>query len=246
MEIKKWLLSGCDYKTGVELYSKLPNNKKLLRFFKLKETSYSLQKLKYELQKYIDHPAEKKVKEEKNNRKIPILQRDKQENTFSKKEIPEAYKRKPIAYYPLVLHSTYRTGVEMFYQACSLKIKLNLLAPSESKESLKIQFEIFKCFEINDKCLKILKHYEETKRILPFENIKDFSHLNAQQLVNERQKLYSRVSKRKKTILELEEKYNLTEDKILQKKMFNKINNKKEELQKLNLEIDALSKKINQ
>ena len=219
MNIQEWFTTGSDYKKGVELYALVPYcNKHLLRIFNGGETHYNREKLKTELRKFIHTPI--------TLNEIP----DYQVKTFTKHEQgieveihpkPE-FNKKPISFYPLELHPIYKKRIESFYEACTLKTQLNNLPEESEKEALELQF----------------------KRIMPFETKEDFSGLSPQELVNKRQKLYSRISKRKSTLLALDNRYKSCPEGASKVSLLNKINQKKEEMQQLNLQVEALTNKI--
>jgi|GEM_PF-2200621 len=241
MNIQEWFTTGSDYKKGVELYALVPYcNKHLLRIFNGGETHYNREKLKTELRKFIHTPI--------TLNEIP----DYQVKTFTKHEQgieveihpkPE-FNKKPISFYPLELHPIYKKRIESFYEACTLKTQLNNLPEESEKEALELQFKIYQCWKVNDRSSLILRHYEQTKRIMPFETKEDFSGLSPQELVNKRQKLYSRISKRKSTLLALDNRYKSCPEGASKVSLLNKINQKKEEMQQLNLQVEALTNKI--
>lgn len=244
MNIQEWFSQGAEYLKGVELYALVPHNKNLLRLFKLRETSYTREKLKSELRKFLDtsvslnQTPDNPVKNSKENRLE--IKAEIESEIYPKTE----FNKKPISFYPLALHPIYKKRINSFYEACTLKTQLNSIDEESEKEALELQFKIFKCWEVNDRCSHILSYYEQSKRILPYENNRDFSGLSAQGLVNERQKLYSRISKRKNTLKSMESRYKICTDGASKVSLFNKINQKKEELQQLNLQVEALTQKI--
>lgn len=231
--IQSWLNTGCNYKEGIDIYSQLPHNKNLLRLFRLRETKYNREKLKSELTKYLML-----------QKGTSALKKNIESADIKKEFIPKLSNIKPIAYYPQELHPVYQKRNFTYYEACSKKIKLNSLSEDQQIIALQLQTEIFELWKVNDRCFEILTHYEQTKRILPWKTEKNYSSLTPQQLVNERQRLYSAVSKRKKTILALQKAYESESQGKRKKQLFERLNNKIEELQEKNLQIDLLNKKI--
>ncbi len=236
MEIKEWFASGCEYKKGVELYSKVPYNSHLLTLFSRSETAYNREKLKQELKKHIHLTL---VPEKQETPSVSVY-----------KELREPLQKKtsgsrPISYYPPELHEVYHDRVSSFYKACSLKAQLNSLAEDKAEEALVLQMEIFRLWEENDRCSDILNHYETTKRILPYKLQEDLSGMNLPELFRERQKLYQNISKRRKTLDSLEKKYKELEEGKKKILLFNSLNKKKEELQIMILKKDNLTEKIN-
>lgn len=233
--IKEWFKNGCEYKAGIQLYSQIPHNKRLLKIFQSKNTPFTCQKLSYELTNFLNasNSFSTGVTDSLNNAKPNKV--DIKTNISIKK---------PISFYPVELHNVYKKRISSYYDACTLKIQLNELQEELYEEALDLQLKIFKTWEINDKCFKILEHYENYKRVLPFETQKQYENLSPMSLVNERQRLYSRVTKRKKTLLNLESKYSVMPEGPLKNNLLTKINNKREELQELTLQIEKLSNTI--
>lgn len=140
--------------------------------------------------------------------------------------------------FPLELHGVYRQKKELFLQACSLKIILNSLADSDTKNALKIQQQIFNLFEKMDSLSEILDHWTAHKRILKLKTDTDFSLLSPMELLQKRNTLRSNLTSRKKTLLKLQ----ATNDNSL--KMKDKIIKKQEEIKEIELQIEKLNNLI--
>lgn len=152
--------------------------------------------------------------------------------------LEEKEKTDKITNFPLELHGVYRLKKELFLQACSLKIILNSLADSDTKNALKIQQQIFNLFEKMDSLSEILDHWTAHKRILKLKTDTDFSLLSPMELLQKRNTLRSNLTSRKKTL----EKLKSSNDNSL--KMKDKIIKKQEEIKEIELQIEKLNSLI--
>lgn len=140
-----------------------------------------------------------------------------------------------ISQYPVELHGTYQKRMEAWLKACSLKTQLNEVSilPTDEKRAFDIQMKIYKCFQELDECQKILKHYQEHKRIMPTETKTDFSKMSELQIHSLRNNLRSNITRRKQTIEKMENDLKTTEPTARQ-------------LHSLNLKREQLQEKINE
>lgn len=106
--------------------------------------------------------------------------------------------------YPVVLHTTYLQRKQKFLAACSLKVRLNALAPTEEDKAFSLQRQILSCFAIVDAANEKLEYWQKHKKILEDDASEDFSMLSQAQLVQRRNTLRSNASNRSKTILKME------------------------------------------
>lgn len=238
MTVQEWFNKGCNYQSGVLLFAEIGKNKNLVRRFQASDTLWNREKLKYELSKFLNTPAEKPATKKLKSQPTPQIQ---QKKSPTEKQL----KSKPISFYPVSLHSVYQRRVETFYQAVSLKIQLNNLQEDNATTALQIQFQIWALIKENDKCWKILSHYDDTGRILSSESDSNFSKLSAQELVNQRQRFYVNKSKRLKTLANKDKELKAEINPAKRIKLENFILRKKEELQKIENDIDKLTQLIN-
>lgn len=258
MSIQEWFKSGCNYQEGVKLYEVHGRNKNLIRLFRRGNDKKNVQLLHYELNKILRQSSDKsrtpvrQVSDKKPTRLIvnhsprvlsSSLPSD-QMATQPSEELKKM-KSKPISFYPVVLHPVYHQRINSFLQACSLKMKLNELPEDEVEKAFELQFQIFNLFELNDKCWTILRHYEDTGRIMPLKSSEDYSKLNPGELFRMQQNLYSRISKRKKTIDNKEKELNATKEPGKIARLEQTIIEKKEELQQLENDIAEISRLMN-
>lgn len=243
MTVQEWFDTGCDYNQGVLIFAKIGKNKNLLKVFQRKETNWNREKLKYELNKFRTNPVQTPYTATKKIKK-PIF------SPPSKQIIQvgemTTIKSKPMAAYPVSLHSVYQCRIAAFYKAASLKVQLNELPEDAETDALNLQFEIWKAVKENEKCWTILRHYDDTGRIMPTESTADFKGLSPQELVNQRQKLYVNKSKRAKTILSKETEISSEINPAKRIKLEEFILKKKEELQAIENDIEQLTTLINE
>lgn len=206
------------HKELLEQYLQKGGNKRLadsVRVFSLQSHA----KLKYELGKLGD-VLEVKVEALKVENESP---QPKRESVF--KEL--------IIEYPTALHGTYRRRWEIWLELCSWKIRLNEVPENKSEQAFEIQWTIYSLFQELDQCQAILKHYKEHKRIMLTESQRDFSEMSELQLYKERNNLRALITRRKKTIEQMQSDLKGTEPTPRQ-------------LHSLNLKREQLQEKINE
>lgn len=240
MTVQEWLSGKGNYNDGVRLLAKHTQNKELVRFFE-NESAINRMKLRIHLANLSKQKPPTKPSENKPVRKQVQIS-DKVIDSSPGKSLQT---KKPISFYPSELHETYQLRISSFLKASSLKVQLNNVPEENDEEALELQNQIWEQLEINKKCWEILDHYDTTGQALPTKSKNDFSDLSAQELVNQRQRLYANVSKRKKTIENIEKQ--ITSETKLGKleRLKNKLLQKQLELQELQNDIDKLSKMIN-
>ena len=146
-----------------------------------------------------------------------------------------------ISQYPSELHATYKKRYEYWLEACSLKVKLNEVPEDDEVTALTIQEQIMKCFAEFDSCQEALQYYNEKKRVLPTKSNKDFSNMDARELLQTRNLLRSTISKRKSTIKKKQLEMPGTEHPSFKCKQ-NALNRKIEELRELELQEKDLNR----
>jgi len=121
MKVNDWFNNGCNYQEGVLIYAGIKQSKmNLLRLFKLKQSNYNLEKLKYELSKFKEVEIKETVISE-------VIEKPKS-TPESKPQEPAPtsnYKTLLISDLPVELHPTFIQQKNNFATACSLKIQLN-------------------------------------------------------------------------------------------------------------------------
>lgn len=134
-----------------------------------------------------------------------------------------------IADYPTELHIVYKRRWELWLEACSLKIKLSQIKPNEEDKAMDLQLKIYYLFQEFDQCQKILKHYQEHKRIMPTVVQTDFSKMSELEIYKYRDNLRALITRRKQTIEKMERELDQVEE--ITPKALHTLNLKKEQLQ---------------
>ena len=163
--------------------------------------------------------------------------------------LPEPPKTKSwgdfISQYPVSLHATYNDRLVYWLKACSLKIKLNALHPSEEKQAYALQKEILESVLIVEKSQTALQYYLETKRELPSESEENYNGWSQSKLITKRNNLRSNISQRKNTIQKKQSMLpNIGAPNYLSK--LSSLQNKVEELRQKEIELEKLSALVKQ
>lgn len=254
MTIKEWFDNGCDFKTGVDLYRQLPAaTPVMLRNF-ARETPSNKLTLKYELKKALMAGSSVSI-----SPVVPVLEKqvspepappvpDRNPVQIKEKAVRLAdesskseFQKETLSMYPPELHPVYRERINKFYLACELKIKLNTLPENALDDALNLILQLEDLWGKIDKAWEILNHWKEHHRLMPVESEVDYSKMTAMQLVREKSLLESRISKRKKT---LEGVYRRCLEHPEDKTLLNNYNRKKEELEKLILNLEKIKELI--
>ncbi|MBT0551968.1 hypothetical protein [Riemerella anatipestifer] len=135
-----------------------------------------------------------------------------------------------IADYPVQLHATFRKRWQVWMEACSWKMQLNEVPDHDAESAFDVQLKIYECFKIFDECQKILKHYQEHKRIMPTEVSVDFSKMSELEIFKYQNKLRASITRRRQTIESLEKNLPNKENNNYAIRLHS-LNRKKEQLQ---------------
>ncbi|WP_314058649.1 hypothetical protein [Empedobacter brevis] len=254
MTVQEWKNRGKDYAIGVQLYSASERpNRVLIANFLRKETSVNRAKLEHELAKLgsVNIP-------------LPLFENDNSETEELQNQVDELtdevedlnghifdlekqiknlelpFKKKPLAAYPPELHQTFISRVKAFYHWCELKLKLNLLPEESEKEALELLIEIDKTQAFVNRCWRILDYYDETKNILHDEIEIDYSKLSFDQQSKQKQLIFQKITKRKKTIDNLYKRLQKTLDGKKKLTIQNRLHEKHKELFDLERQKDEL------
>lgn len=139
-----------------------------------------------------------------------------------------------ISDYPVVLHATYRRRWEVWLAACSWKMQLNNISPIDADRAFEVQLKIYRLFLELDQCQKILRHYQEHKRVMPTQSAVDFSAMSELECYKYRNKLRASITRRRQTISALEKALPSPEERHYTIRLHS-LNRKREQLQdKLN------------
>lgn len=234
MNISDWLAGYGDYQDGLRLLVKHTNNTQLLKQF-AQESALNRMKMRIALSNIAKTQTLKTVK----TKQSPVL------SIVDKSPEKAVTTKKPISAYPKELHEIYQLRINSFLRASSLKVELNAVPEDDELSALELQTEIWKQLEVNKKCWQILDHYDTTGQVLPTKSTTDFSKLSPMEMVKQRQRLYVNVSKRKKTIENIELQISEEDKPGKIERLKSKLFQKKYELQELQNDIDKLSNLIN-
>ena len=105
-----------------------------------------------------------------------------------------------ITQYPVQLHSAYSECFSLWISICSLKLKLNAVAPDDDELAYEIQTDMLRNIHRFDRLKSALDHYNEYKEVIATESVRDFSKMTPLELDKERRNLSSGICKRKQTI----------------------------------------------
>lgn len=207
--ITQWMANDSPYTAGVSIYATLPqHNKILLRNFQKKETILLHEKLKYELQKYLNEV----VSIPKATKAIPlpkvgnVVQSKVTEATFVQHiELASLTEAKKQAIYfhelPKELRPILLEANSLFREICLLKVQLNELPAHAEKSALDIQITISKKQKENASCWKKIDYWKEHK-IAPRIEVCEFSKLSPAELLRKEQYLFAAISKLNKRLVD--------------------------------------------
>ena len=235
--IKEWLEGDCDYTFGVAIYGDLPkHNRNLLTMFQKKENSFNRDKLKHELQKYLDAPVVvpivKKV--------VPVIKVNSVETAVLANEAKQAlfFHQLPPELQPVLLEAH-----QLFKENCFLKVQLNDLPEHAEKKALELQIQIARNFEQNALCWKKIDYFLE-HRVVPQSKQSEHESLTPAGLLRKQQLLYASISKLKSRLAENNTKLPLAVYVTDRNKLERVIMKQEENLLKQNEELLIISKTI--
>ncbi|WP_300685516.1 hypothetical protein [Chryseobacterium sp.] len=149
-----------------------------------------------------------------------------------------------ISNYPQQLHSVFKSRYDQWLTACSLKQQLNSIEFSDEKTALDIQWKIVESIELMEGCQRALDHYNKFKRILPVKSSVNFDDLSPIDLLKKRNNLRSNITKRSKTLKEMEANLPDKSSKEYNLKL-HLVNRKREQIQDYKNQVLELDKLIN-
>lgn len=235
--IKEWLEGDCDYTFGVAIYGDLPKcNRNLLTMFQKKESGFNRDKLKNELQKFINAPVVvpivKKV--------IPVIKVNSVETAVLANEAKQAlfFHQLPAELQPVLLEAH-----QLFKENCFLKVQLNDLPVYAEKQALDLQIKIARNFEQNALCWKKIDYFLE-HRVVPQSKQSEHENLTPAGLLRKQQLLYASISKLKSRLAENNTKLPLAVYVTDRNKIERVIMKQEENLLKQNEELLIISKLI--
>jgi hypothetical protein len=188
--IQKWFNDGCDYASGIVIYGNLPkHNPTLLRNFQKKQNSFNVEKVKYELKKFIEtYNQNVFVSEIQKSVASAIIPVPEKVSETQKKEAV-LFHQLPEALRPVLLEAN-----QLFKENCLLKVNLNELPAHAEKEALQLQLKIHDNLRKNELCWQKIDLFLE-KRIIPEAPKHEFEGLTPAGLLRQQQLLYASISK---------------------------------------------------
>jgi len=239
MNATEWIKSGRDYKEGIKILKESPfANKRLARILSIQKNEGTLL---YEMQKL----AKKEAFLQKKLRVKTAIALEKSKVEEKKAVEPKTERYFPpvkLADLPRALHPVFIEQKQNFYKVASMKILLNDLPADDTDNARKIIEQLFFLWQQIDIAWMKIDYWLEHKKILT-ESVNDFSGYSPMELLMHRQKLYQKISKRKKTIEKWQKKYEQLEG-IKQEKYAVKLEKKIEDLKKLELELNRVNREI--
>ena len=234
--IKKWFDFGCNYPAGIEIYSQLNScNKNILRILKFKETKPNLDKLKYELGKFL--PKEIVFEPQKKKEQTSV-------NISTTAEENEKAQRILFHNLPAELRPELFKANELFRKNCLLKVSLNELSSNQEEKALEIQLEISENFKLNKLCWSKIDHWIDHRQ-LPTLIENEFSKLSPAQLLRKQQYLFQNISKMQKRFLENSKQLTSCTDIAKKSRLQRLIAKQDSELIKKNDELQTITRLIN-
>jgi len=235
--IKEWFEGDCDYSFGVAIYGDLPKcNRNLLTMFQKKENSFNREKLKHELQKYIDAPVVAPILK----KVVPVIKVTSVETAVLANEAKQAlfFHQLPPELQPVLLEAH-----QLFKENCFLKVQLNDLPVHAEKKALELQIKIARNFEQNALCWKKIDYFLE-HRVVPQSKPSEHESLTPAGLLRKQQLLYASISKLKSRLAENNTKLPLAVYVTDRNKLERVIMKQEENLLKQNEELLIISKLI--
>jgi hypothetical protein len=245
MDIVQWFKDSRDYQTGVRIYAMLPKaSKNILTRLQRGENPRNRATLLYELNK---------LKKSALNVSIPINSVENIQSTQPpipppdpiKKSLTQDNGKVTMAMLPdPILRKRFVQKNQAFYKRWELKHQLNGLAPRQEAEALELITEIMRLTKLIDQIWTEIDYYMAHKKLLPSSS-KDYTLLSPMAKVRERQLLYSRKSKREKTVNNYLLKLKSTTDTKARANLQRKISEKQKVITQMDIDIKKLNELIN-
>lgn len=203
--IQEWFDKKGSYTEGIRLLEKVcgKNNRIYLRLKNSKDNQRNKAALKYELTKYLKKSTPIPKENISPATKNPTTHTSIDNDLITEKRIVTSIKHNnekvTISMSPDAhLQKRFMEKSQVFYKRSVLKMKLNNL-PSEAEETaLQISMEIIKLTTLLDTIWSEIDYFLAHKKRMP--EGKDYSSLSPVSLVKEKQNIFQRISKRKKTL----------------------------------------------
>lgn len=246
MDIVQWFKEGGDYQKGVSIYAMHPKaSKNILSRLQRGETPKNRASLMYELNKLKTSASKVSIPinpVEKNKPTQPLIP---QQDPI-KKSLTQDNGKVTMAMLPHPeLRQRFVEKNQAFYKRWELKHQLNQLVSGEEAKALELISEIMKLTKLIDQIWTEIDYYLDHKKPLPSTS-KDYSLLSPMEKVRERQLLYSRKSKREKTVNNYLLQLKSTTDTKARTDLEKKISEKQQVISQMDIDIKKLNELINE
>jgi hypothetical protein len=207
--ITQWIANGTPYEEGIRIYANLPShNKILLRNFQKKQSEVLSEKLKYELEKYLNEITY--IPKKQNTVILPpkitapevivpkatFVQHIELSTLTSAKKQAIYFHELPEELRPVLLQAN-----ALFKEMCFLKVELNELPEHAEKKAIEIQLQIDKNQKENANCWTKIDYWQ-THKISPKMEVSEFSKLSPAELLRKEQYLFASISKLNKRLVD--------------------------------------------
>lgn len=183
MTITEWLDNPIDYHIGVQLYKKQGlSNKALYRYFDRGPSKSHINKLRYELQKFVE-PA-KVIKK-------PVVK---------KITLPTSgYDRYYLENLPIEIRPVRERAQILYIEMRSIKLQLNDLAPKMEEAAFALQMQLWYKRKENISCWQQINYFLENKKLLPkkFDSLDDVTPARLLQL---KANMHSQITNHSNTV----------------------------------------------
>ena len=244
MNVNDWFKNGCNYNDGVMLYRSIPtHSKNLLRLFLLKESRINIEKLRYELSKF---KTSNGIIVEASTVADTVKHISKIAKTSFDAKLANApangfYRLNQL---PMELHEVAMKQRNNFQEAISLKLQLNNLLPEQEIEALKLCIAIEDLFDAIDGAQKTLDYYVKHKIVLQIAG-RNYESFTPAQLVSARMNKRASITKHKKRVEMLKQKFGQNLSKNDKSKLEVQLQRATENLLKHEMELQQLNEIIN-
>ncbi len=237
--IQNWLSNGCDYASGVVIYSNLPHrNALLLKSFQKKDNSFNREKLKYELKKFGEKYTQNAFSENVKNEVAKVIHEPQKSNSENEKKQNVLFYQLPEALRPVLLEAN-----QLFKENCLLKVNLNELPEHAEKAALELQIKIYSNIRKNELCWQKIDLFFE-KRIISDTPKSEFSDLTPEAKLRKQQLLYASISKLNTRLIQNRAKLKTVESVAEKSKIDRMISKQETNLLRKNEELITISNLI--
>lgn len=193
--VKNWFSNGCDYSAGLLIYASIPkHNKLLLKNLQKKNNSFNVEKLKYELKKFLEKHNLEAFSDRIKIEVASIINPIKKEEAKVEQKTAVLFHQLPEELRPVLLEAA-----SLFKENCMLKVTLNELSQHAEKEAVALQLKIYQNFKKNALCWSRIDFFLENRIVAEVPKTQ-FEQLTPAGQIKRQQLLYASISKLKSRI----------------------------------------------